>query len=97
MAKVYYDNDADLQLIQSKTIAIIGYGIQGRGQALCLRDSGCKVIVSELQGTSNYDNAVADGFEPLPANVAAKKADVIHKTPAFYLLRKLMTELFHQN
>ena len=40
MAKVYYDKDADLDLIKSKVVAIIGYGIQGRGQALCLRDSG---------------------------------------------------------
>ena len=38
MAKIYYDKDADLGLIKDKTIAIIGYGIQGRGQSLCLRD-----------------------------------------------------------
>ncbi|MFA6357035.1 MAG: ketol-acid reductoisomerase, partial [Candidatus Omnitrophota bacterium] len=55
MAKVYYDKDADLDLIKDKTIAIIGYGIQGRGQSLCLRDSGCKVVVSEMPGTVNYE------------------------------------------
>ena len=77
MAKVYYDQDADLELIKSKTIAIIGYGIQGRGQALCLRDSGCKVIVSELEGTPNYEQAKADGFDPVGADEAAKKAQVI--------------------
>jgi len=77
MAKVYYDKDADLELIKSKTIAIIGYGIQGRGQALCLRDSGCKVIVSELEGTPNYEQAKKDGFEPLTAEEAAKRASVI--------------------
>ena len=74
MAKVYYDNDANLELIKSKTIAIIGYGIQGRGQALCLRDSGCNVIVSELAGTDNYNQAKQDGFDPIPAEEAAKKA-----------------------
>ena len=46
MAKIYYDKDADLDVIQDRTIAIIGYGIQGRGQALNLRDSGLKVIVT---------------------------------------------------
>ncbi|PIQ86898.1 MAG: ketol-acid reductoisomerase, partial [Candidatus Omnitrophica bacterium CG11_big_fil_rev_8_21_14_0_20_43_6] len=43
MAKIYYDKDADLNLLKDKTVAIIGYGIQGRGQSLCLRDSGVRV------------------------------------------------------
>jgi len=77
MAKVYYDKDADLDLLKDKTIAIIGYGIQGRGQALCLRDSGCKVVVSEVEGTVNYDLAKSDGFNPLSADQAAKQGDII--------------------
>ena len=77
MAKIYYDSDANLADIQDRTIAIIGYGIQGRGQALNLRDSGLKVIVSELQDTPNFEQAVADGFKPVEAKVAAKKADII--------------------
>lgn len=77
MAKVYYDKDADLELIKSKKIAIIGYGIQGRGQALCLRDSGCQVIISELPDTVNYKKAKEDGFDPVSVEEAAKKADVI--------------------
>ncbi len=77
MPKIYYDQDADLELIKSKTIAIIGYGIQGRGQSLCLRDSGCKVIISEVSGTENYQKAKADGFEPVSAEEAAKAADLI--------------------
>jgi len=77
MAKIYYDKDANLAQIQDKTIAIIGYGIQGRGQALNLRDSGLNVIVSELAGTPNYDQAKEDGFDPIEANKAAKKADII--------------------
>ncbi|MCK5579650.1 MAG: ketol-acid reductoisomerase [Candidatus Omnitrophica bacterium] len=75
--KMYYDNDADLQDIQDRTIAIIGYGIQGRGQALNLRDSGLKVIVSELEGSPNYEQAIKDGFKPMEAKKAAKKADII--------------------
>lgn len=75
--KLYYDKDADLNLLKDKTIAIIGYGIQGRGQSLCLRDSGCKVIVSEISGTPNYEQAKKDGFSPLPADEACKQADII--------------------
>ena len=48
---MYFDNDADLSALNGKKIAIIGYGIQGEAQALCLRDSGLEVIVSELAGT----------------------------------------------
>lgn len=77
MAKIYYDQDADLNLLKDKTIAIIGYGIQGRGQALCLRDSGCKVVVSEMEGTVNYEQAKKDGFVPVTAAEAAKAADII--------------------
>jgi ketol-acid reductoisomerase len=77
MAKMYYDNDADLNLIKDQKIAVIGYGIQGRGQALCLRDSGLDVLVSELEGTPNYDQAVKDGFNVIPAVDAAKQADII--------------------
>ena len=77
MAKIYYDKDADLEIIKNKKVAIIGYGIQGRGQGLNLRDSGIDVIVSELEGTPNYEQAVKDGFTPVSAAEAAKQADVI--------------------
>jgi len=77
MLKIYYEDDADLSLIKSKKVAIIGYGIQGRGQGLCLRDSGIDVIVSELEGTPNYKQAKEDGFDPMPSDEAAKQADII--------------------
>jgi len=77
MAKIYYDKDADFNDIKDKTIAIIGYGIQGRGQALNLRDSGLNVIVSEIEGLPNYEQAVEDGFKPVDAKTAAKKGDII--------------------
>lgn len=77
MAKIYYDKDANLDFIKDKTIAIIGYGIQGRGQALNLKDSGLRVIVSELEGTENYKKAKEDGFEPVDVKTAAKQADII--------------------
>ena len=74
---MYYDKDADLNDIKNKTIAIIGYGIQGRGQALNLRDSGLKVIIGQREGGVNYEQAKKDGFEPVDAATAAKKADII--------------------
>jgi ketol-acid reductoisomerase len=77
MARIYYDQDADLNLLRDKTVAIIGYGIQGRGQGLCLRDSGINVVVSELENTPNYQQARDDGFNPLPASQAAKSAEII--------------------
>ena len=77
MAKIYYDNDADLDVYTDRTIAIVGYGIQGRGQALSLRDSGLNIIVAQREGGLNYDLAKKDGFDPIDAKTAAKKADVI--------------------
>lgn len=77
MAKIYYDKDADLNLLKGKKIAIIGYGIQGRGQSLNLRDSGCDIIVSELPGTPNYEQAKKDGFNPVTVDEACKQADII--------------------
>lgn len=77
MAKMYYDKDADLGLIKNSKVAIIGYGIQGRGQALNLKESGITVIVSELEGTPNYEQAKKDGFKVVGAEEAAKQADII--------------------
>lgn len=76
-AKVYYDQDADLKFLKDRTVGVIGYGIQGRGQALNLRDSGVKVLVSQRKGGPNFDCAVKDGFEPLEAGELAKRSDII--------------------
>jgi ketol-acid reductoisomerase len=77
MAKIYYDKDCNINDIKNKTIAVVGYGIQGRGQALNLRDSGLKVIISEKPSAPNYDKAIKDGFKPMPVEEVVKKADVI--------------------
>ena len=77
MAKMYYDKNADLKSLKGKKIAIVGYGSQGHAQAQNLRDSGLKVVVSELKGTPNYKQAVKDGWKPVSAAEAAKNADWI--------------------
>lgn len=77
MAKIYYDKDADLNIMKGKKVAVIGYGIQGRGQSLNLRDSGIEVITSELEGTPNYEQALKDGFKPVSAQEASAQADII--------------------
>lgn len=75
--KLYYDKDADLNLLKNKVVAIIGYGSQGHAQAQNLRDSGLNVLIAELEGTPNYSKAVADDFQPVTAKEAAQKADVV--------------------
>ena len=77
MAKVYYDKDATLAILRGKKIAVVGYGSQGHAQAQNLRDSGLKVMVSELEGSDNWKLAVKDGFKPVSASEAAEEADLI--------------------
>ena len=77
MAKMYYDNDADLALIRGKKVAVIGYGSQGHAHALNLRDSGVQVVVA-LHGTSkSRARAEADGLRVVSPSDAAVWADVI--------------------
>ncbi len=97
MAKIYYDSDADIALLKNKKIAIIGYGIQGRGQALCLRDCGLDVIVSELEGTPNYEQAKRDGFNPVPASEGAKLADIIQILTQDHVQAKVYRESIKPN
>jgi len=77
MAKIYYEKDADLNVLKGKKVAVIGYGSQGHAQALNLRDSGIEVIVSELEGTPNYELALEHGFKPVDVAFAAKDAEII--------------------
>jgi len=97
MAKIYYDKDADLNLLKGKKIAIIGYGIQGRGQSLCLRDSGCEVVVSEMEGTPNFEQAKKDGFVPVDAATAAKAADIIQILTQDHVQAKVYLESIKPN
>jgi len=76
MVQMYYDKDANLDLLKNKTIAVIGYGSQGHAHSQNLRDSGIQVVVAEIPGP-NYDQAKADGFEVLTAAEAAQRGDLI--------------------
>src|SRR3984957_20827255 len=76
MAKIYYEQDADLNVLKGKTLAVIGYGNQGRNQALNLKDSGIKVIIG-THSEKTKAQAKADGFEAYDAKEAAAKADII--------------------
>ena len=77
MVKVYYDKDADLKLLKSKTVAVIGYGSQGHAHALNLNDSGIKVVVG-LRKESNYrKKASKDGLKVMTTAEAAKAGDII--------------------
>ena len=75
--KMYYDSDADLSILNGKKIAIIGYGIQGRAQAMCLRDSGLEVVISDIPTSPNYQIAIDDGWDVKDAATAAAEGDLI--------------------
>ncbi len=76
-AKIYYESDADRAYIDSKTVAIIGYGSQGHAHALNLRDSGVKVIVGLYEGSKSAEKARREGLEVLSVADAAARADII--------------------
>ncbi len=77
MAKIFYESDCDLSLLDGKTVAIIGYGSQGHAHALNLKESGVKVIVGLYEGSKSWKRAEEQGFEVCTSAEAAKKADII--------------------
>jgi ketol-acid reductoisomerase len=77
MARMYYDSDANLDLLNGKTVAIIGYGSQGHAHALNLKDSGVNVIVGLYEGSRSTAKAEAEGLTVKPVADAAKAADWI--------------------
>ncbi|MCD5406056.1 MAG: ketol-acid reductoisomerase [Desulfotomaculum sp.] len=77
MAKIFYDQDADLNVLKDKTIAVLGYGSQGHAQALNLKDSGLNVIIGLKKGSKSWKKAEDAGFEVLTVSEASAKADII--------------------
>src|SRR6184192_1461715 len=76
-AKVYSDKDADLSVLQGKTLAVLGFGSQGHAHALNLKDSGCNVIIGLYEGSKSIPVAKEKGFEVYPTAEAVRRADVI--------------------
>jgi len=76
-AKIYYQEDCNIALLDGKTIAIIGYGSQGHAHALNAKESGAHVIIGLYEGSKSWAKAEAQGFEVYTAAEAAKKADII--------------------
>ncbi|HZJ44445.1 MAG TPA: ketol-acid reductoisomerase [Pyrinomonadaceae bacterium] len=75
--QIYYDKDADLNLLKEKQIAVIGYGSQGFAQANNLNDSGCKVTVGLRRDSSSWEKAESAGLRVLPVAQAAAEADIV--------------------
>jgi ketol-acid reductoisomerase len=77
MAEMFYDDDADLSVIQGKKVAVIGYGSQGHAHALNLRDSGVDVRVGLAEGSKSKDKAEAEGLTVKSVADAVKEADLV--------------------
>ena len=77
MAKMYYENDADLSLIEDKTIGVIGYGSQGHAHSLNLKDSGMDVVVGLYEGSKSWPKAEAEGLKVSLVVDAARDSDIV--------------------
>ena len=75
--QMYYDNDANLDLLSDKTVAVIGYGSQGHAHSLNLKESGVKVVVGLREGSKSRAEAEAAGLEVATVAEASKKGDIV--------------------
>ena len=76
-AEVFYDDDADLSIIQGKKVAVIGYGSQGHAHSLSLRDSGVEVVVGLQEGSKSRAKAEEQGLQVMTPADASAWAEVI--------------------
>ena len=95
--RVYYDRDADGNLIKGKKVAIIGFGSQGHAHALNLRDSGAKDVVAALRPGASADKAKAQGFKVMDVADAAKWADAMMMVTPDELQADIYREALHGN
>jgi ketol-acid reductoisomerase len=77
MARMFYDEDANLSYLEGKKVAVLGYGSQGHAQAQNLKDSGVDVIIGLRKGSPSWSKAEGDGFEVYTVAEAVKKAEII--------------------
>ena len=92
MAEIFYDDDADLSIIQGKKVAVIGYGSQGHAHAMNLRDSGVEVVIALKEGSKSIQKAEEAGFEVKSTADAAEWADLIMILAPDQSQRKLFTD-----
>jgi len=97
MARMYYDQDADLGLLQGKKIAVLGYGSQGHAHALNLRDSGCDVMVGLYRGSKSWPEAEKAGLEVVETAEAVRRADMIMVLVPDQVQRQLYLESIGPN
>ncbi len=97
MAEMFYDDDADLSLIQGKNVAVLGYGSQGHAHSLSLRDSGVDVRIGLPEGSKSREKAEAEGLRVLTPAEAVEEADVIVILAPDHVQRKLYTESVEPN
>ncbi len=97
MAEMFYDDDADLSVIQGKNVAVLGYGSQGHAHALSLRDSGVDVRVGLPEGSGSRPKAEAEGLRVLSPAEAVEEADVIVILAPDHVQRKLYAEAVEPN
>ena len=96
--RVYYDRDADINLIKGKNVAIVGYGSQGHAHALNLRDSGCKNIAVALRaGSPTVKKAEGEGLKVMTVVEAAKWADVVMMLTPDELQADIYRDELHAN
>ena len=76
-ARIFYQQDCDINVLKGKKVAIIGYGSQGHAHALNLKESGCDVIIGLYEGSKSWKRAEEQGFTVYTAAEAAKQADII--------------------
>lgn len=77
MVKMFYENDANLELLNGKRVAVLGYGSQGHAHALNLKESGVDVVVGLYNGSKSWERAKMDGFEVLTVDEAVRVSDVV--------------------
>lgn len=77
MTTMYFESDINTKALDNLTVAMIGYGSQGRGQSLNLRDSGVNVVLGLREGGKSWEQAVSEGWTPLTMEEASKQADVV--------------------
>ena len=97
MAEMFYDDDADLSVIQGRNVAVLGYGSQGHAHALSLRDSGVDVRVGLPEGSKSRAKAEAEGLRVLTPEEAVEESDLIMILAPDHIQRKLYAEAVEPN